>query len=106
MREISRQPGDSEINKQDLEAAEAPERAETGEFSLPAADDEVRGLEVRMSREIGGQVREVKEQIARAFEHARRDQDRFADQARTDPELSSRLARFLEFQARLKQGSY
>jgi hypothetical protein len=103
MREMPRLPGESEIAGQESEISGLPEKEGSGEFDLSAAEGEVRGLETRMSREIGGQVKEVKEQIAKAFEQARRDQDRFADRVRTDPEILGHLGKFLEFRAKLRQ---
>jgi len=103
MRESYRPPGENEASGRETEKRDLPEQEASGEFDLSAAEDEVRGLEVRMNREIDSDVAEVKEQIDKAFEQARRAQDKFADEVRKDRELSGRLGRFLEFQAKLKQ---
>ena len=110
MRELHRPPGENEVSGREYEASgteaekrNLPEKEASGDFDLSVAEDEVRGSEVRMNREIDSDVAEVKEQISKAFEQARRVQDKFADEVRKDRELSGRLGRFLEFQAKLRQ---
>ncbi len=99
MRESDRRPpGEAAEDQESLRENEPGlESAAEAGFNDAAAADAVSGLELRMGQEIGRQVSEVREQLARAFEHSRREQQRFGDQVRTSPEMRANLGRFLEF---------
>ncbi len=99
MREVDRRPPQEAAENQEAGRENEPdlEAAEAAGFDEAAAADVVSGLELRMGQEVDRQVSEVKEQIARAFEHSRREQQKFGDQVRTAPELQANLGRFLEF---------
>ena len=105
MREVSRRPSEESAENTDEGRENGPDRAaETSDdFDEAQEADRSRGLELRTSREVASLAVEVKREISRAFEHFRREQEKFGDQVRSDAALRPRLERFLNFLDGLKR---
>lgn len=106
MREMAPRPSSEtgENQESDVEKDVGREAGEPDDFDEALEAARSRGSELRTSREVATLVADVKREIARAFEHSRREQERFGDQVRSDAALRPRLERFLNFYDNLKRG--
>ena len=86
-----------------FEAESRPDEDRSGDFNEAEAADLLSSRELRTDQEVRRMVAEVKDQIDQAFEQASRDQEKFGDWVRANPEVTAKLGRFLEFMNKLKQ---